>query len=83
MTYDLENPGPALRVYLYYWIIYRNHVLILLPSKIQLYYQEGVGIPLTGLALPHLCACPKPGPGFPMSYVMIFSIFIIYNLMFF
>jgi hypothetical protein len=46
-------------------------------------YQEGVGIPLTGLTLPHLCASPKPGPGFPMSYVMIFSIFIIYNLMFF
>jgi hypothetical protein len=28
-------------------------------------YQEGkVGIPLTGLTLPHFCACPKLGPGF-------------------
>jgi len=33
-------------------------------------YQEGrVGIPLTVLTPPHLCAYPKPGPGFPMSYV--------------
>jgi hypothetical protein len=32
----------------------------------------GVGIPLTGLPLPHFCACPKPGPGFPMLYVMLF-----------
>ena len=33
-------------------------------------YQE-VWIPLTGLTLPHICACPTPGPGFLMSYVMI------------
>ena len=24
-----------------------------------------VGITLTGLILPHFCACPKPEPGFP------------------
>jgi hypothetical protein len=24
---------------------------------------------------PHRCACPKPGPGFPMSYVMVFFMF--------
>jgi hypothetical protein len=24
-----------------------------------------VGIPLTGLILPHFCNCPKPGPEFP------------------
>jgi len=34
-------------------------------------YQEGVGIPLTGLTLPHFCACPKSGPEFPTSYVMV------------
>ena len=28
-----------------------------------------VGIPLTGLTLPHFCACIKPGPGFPTSHV--------------
>ena len=34
-------------------------------------YQEGrVGIPLTGIILPHFCACPKPGPGFPTLYVV-------------
>ena len=27
---------------------------------------------LTGLNHPHWCACPKPGHGFPMSYVMVF-----------
>jgi len=28
-------------------------------------------IPLTSLTLPHICACPKPGPGFPKSYVVV------------
>ena len=37
-------------------------------------YQERTetGIPLTGVTPPHVCACPKPGPGFPMSYVLVF-----------
>jgi len=30
------------------------------------------GIPLTGLTLPHVCACPRPGSGFQTSYVVIF-----------
>ena len=33
-----------------------------------------IGIPLICLSLPHSCACPKPGPGFPMSYVMVFFV---------
>ena len=38
-------------------------------------YQEGrIGIPLTGLTLSHFCSCPKPGPGFPMSYVVLFCV---------
>ena len=28
-----------------------------------------VGIQLTGLTLPHFCACTKPGLGFPTSHV--------------
>jgi hypothetical protein len=33
-------------------------------------------IPLNGLTLPHFCACPKPGPGFPTFYVMtVFFVF--------
>ena len=32
----------------------------------------GVGIPLTSLTPPHFYACPKPGPGFPMSHVIVF-----------
>ena len=36
-------------------------------------YQEGrVWIPLTVLTLPHFCACPKSGLGFPTSSVMVF-----------
>ena len=30
-----------------------------------------IQIPLTDLTLPQFCACPKPGPEFPMSYVMV------------
>ena len=34
--------------------------------------KEKVGVPLTSLTLPHLCACPNPGTGFPSSYVVVF-----------
>jgi hypothetical protein len=30
-----------------------------------------VWIPLTGFSPPHFCSCPKPGPGFPTSYVVV------------
>ena len=48
-----------------------NNITLYMP-----YYQEGrVGIPYTSLTLPHFCACPKPGPGFPKSYdVGFFSV---------
>jgi hypothetical protein len=32
-------------------------------------------IPLTSLTLSRFCACPKPGPGFPTSYIMISFVF--------
>ena len=35
-------------------------------------WSRGLGITLNCLILPHFCACPKPGPGFPMSYVKVF-----------
>ena len=34
------------------------------------YKRAGLGFPLTDLTLPQLCACPKPRPGFPTSYVV-------------
>jgi len=34
--------------------------------------EDMVGIPLTGLTLSHICACPMLGPGFLMSYVVVF-----------
>ena len=34
-----------------------------------------VGIPLTCLTLPHFCASPKSGPGFPTPYVLFFFVF--------
>ena len=39
------------------------------------YQKRSVVIPFTGLAHPHFCFCSKPGPGFPMSYVMVFCVF--------
>ena len=31
--------------------------------------RERVGIPVPGLTSPHFCVCPKPGHGFPTSYM--------------
>jgi hypothetical protein len=43
-------------------------------------YVEGrAGIPLTGLTIPLFCACPKSGPGFPTSYVVVFFVFSEFN----
>jgi hypothetical protein len=38
-------------------------------------YQEGVGIPLSVLTPSHMYACPNPAPGFPVSYVVVFSMY--------
>jgi hypothetical protein len=38
----------------------------------------GIRILLPGLTPPHYCACHKPEPGFPTSYVVVFF-FIIFN----
>ena len=35
----------------------------------------GLGSRYLGLATPHICACPKPGPGFPKSYYVVFFLF--------
>ena len=37
--------------------------------------QELGGILLNDLTPPPFCACPKPGPGFTTSYVMVFFVF--------
>jgi hypothetical protein len=43
----------------------------IMHCRCRLNYQMGsVGMPLTGLIPPQLCACPKPG--FPTSYVMVY-----------
>ena len=40
------------------------------------YYQERrVGVPLTCVILPRLCACPKSGSRFPTSYVVVLFMF--------
>ena len=51
--------------------VFYHLFIFVLPLEIQVSREE-VGIPLTGLTMSHLCVCLKPGPGFPMSYVMIF-----------
>ena len=40
----------------------------------------GGGVPLTDLTSLHVCACPKPGPGFTTSYVMVFLVFSVLRL---
>ena len=39
------------------------------PTVVLLFYFV---IPFFGLTPSHYCACPKPGPGFPTSYVVVF-----------
>ena len=34
-----------------------------------------IGVPLTGLTSPHVCACPHTVSGLPTSYVEVFFIF--------
>lgn len=38
--------------------------------QVFVYPEVRVGITLTGLTPPHLCACPTPGHGFPKLYVV-------------
>jgi hypothetical protein len=57
-----------------------NHPIIIvclyLYCHLRSNYQQGrVGIPLTALTLPHVCACPKPGPRFPSANVMVYFVF--------
>ena len=40
----------------------------------------GRGVPLTDLTSLHVCVCPKPGPGFTTSYVMVFLVFSVLRL---
>jgi hypothetical protein len=42
------------------------------PGKITGYW---ITTTLTGLTLLQVCACPKPGRGFPTSYVVVFLMF--------
>jgi hypothetical protein len=65
-TYHVGNPDPGLgQAHKYgganYW---KTH------SMYCVWRSRGrVGMPLNGLTPPYLCACPKPGSGFPTSYV--------------
>jgi hypothetical protein len=38
--------------------------------QVFVYPEVRVGIALTGLTPPHLCACSTPGHGFPTLYVV-------------
>jgi hypothetical protein len=53
--------------------LWRLLLLFVQICRLRSNYQEGEGWePLTGLAPPHLFACPKPRPWFPMPYIMVF-----------
>ena len=50
------------------------HLFIyILPLEIQ-FQDRRVGIPLTSINPLHFCACTKPGPRFPKSYVVAFCV---------
>jgi hypothetical protein len=48
-----------------------HHLFICISCWRSSYQEERVGIPLTDLIPPYFCACPNPGLGFPMSYVVV------------
>jgi hypothetical protein len=54
-----------------FWHLFFKVLLMIIAD----HYQMTQMIQLTGLTQPHFCACPKPGPGFLTSYVMVFSMF--------
>ena len=66
------------------WILLKQNKYIIchvLPLEIELLASRGKGggggggIPIIGLTLPHFFVCPKPVPGFPASYDMVFLMF--------
>ena len=46
--------------------------LSVLPLEIKLSRKDRFGFPLTCLTSQHLCTCPRPCPGFPTPYDIIF-----------
>ena len=57
-------------IYIQRWEVIVDFVII--TVQIQ---NWGEGVPLTDLTPPPFCACPKSGPGFTTSYVMVFFVF--------
>ena len=51
------------------FLIYGTHLAKAWYKVLSLDNANGVGNPLTGLIPPHFCACTKPGPEFPTSYM--------------
>jgi hypothetical protein len=55
---------------------FRSFVCLNLLWRWTLNYQEeSVLLSLTGLTPPHIWACSKQGPGFPMSFVVVLFVF--------
>ena len=57
-------------MYIQRWEVIVDFVIITVQIK-----SWGERVPLTDLTPPPFCACPKPGPGFTTSYVMVFLVF--------
>ena len=53
-------------------ILLFNILMKPLKSVFDTEFSEKVILVYLLLTLPHCCACPKPGPAFPTSYVMVF-----------
>ena len=54
-----------------FFLSFVNRSVLLLEILLPI----GVGILLFSLTPPQYCACPKPEPGFPTAYVMVFAMF--------
>jgi hypothetical protein len=49
--------------------------IFMITCGLLLFLISVLEIQLTNLSNPpHLCACPKPGPGFPTPYVLVFVV---------
>ena len=57
-------------------IFFNRSFMYVMPLEFQL-SRARTEVLFTGITLPHSCACPNPGPGFPSSYVV--GCFFVFN----
>ena len=79
MQSSVSKKGYGCNCYHLYILNSINRVILCLwRSNCQ---ERRVVIPLPGITMPHICSCPKPGPGFPTSYnyLGLFFLSVLWN----